>query len=169
MKPKIICIVGPSGSGKTTLTNNIPASIVPVLVSYTTRPKRENETDGKEHYFVDESQMPDKSQMLAYTKFGGYHYWTSISQVEEYEACVYVIDEKGLMNLMENYDNKFDIRSIKIKCSHDTLKSRVDETRIKRDKCRVIIDDEAYDAIITNDGSLEEFLNTGIQTIKNLL
>lgn len=169
MKPKIICIVGASGSGKTTLTKHVPASLVPTLVSYTTRPKRENEADGQDHYFVSEEQMPDKSEMLAYTKFGGYHYWTSVSQAKTCRACLYVIDEKGLMNLLENYDDQFDIKTIKIKCSDETLKCRVDESRLQRDRCRVIIEDKGFDKIIYNDGTLEEFINQGINAIKELL
>ncbi len=51
-RPIIITIVGPSGSGKTTMANIMSENGIPTIVSYTTRPMREEETNGKEHWFV---------------------------------------------------------------------------------------------------------------------
>ena len=39
--PIIITIVGPSGSGKTTMANIMSENGIPTIVSYTTRPMRE--------------------------------------------------------------------------------------------------------------------------------
>ena len=65
-KPIIICIVGPSGSGKTTMARFLEKALdIPMLVSYTTRPKRPNEIDGVDHRFVTEDQMPSRDKMLA--------------------------------------------------------------------------------------------------------
>ena len=75
MKSTILAIVGPSGSGKTTLAEHLKDKLnIPVIVSYTTRPIRDGEIDGKDHHFVSEQDMPPHEKMLAYTKFGGYHY-----------------------------------------------------------------------------------------------
>lgn len=52
---KLYCLIGKSGSGKDTifkkLLSNDELSLLPV-VTYTTRPKRDNETDGVEYNFV---------------------------------------------------------------------------------------------------------------------
>lgn len=52
---KLFCIMGKSSSGKDTIFKNIMAdntiSLLPVI-TYTTRPKRENETDGIEYNFI---------------------------------------------------------------------------------------------------------------------
>ena len=84
MKPLIIAIVGASGSGKTTLSKLLEeqCGIIPI-VSYTTRPKRIEETNGVEHWFVSEDEMPARNLMLAYTVFGGYHYWATHAQDRE--------------------------------------------------------------------------------------
>ena len=53
MKTKIIAIVGPSGSGKTTLAEYFQRQFcIPTIVSYTTRPMRAGEANGREHWFV---------------------------------------------------------------------------------------------------------------------
>jgi guanylate kinase len=57
---KIFCIMGKSGSGKDTifkaLINDKSLNLKPVTL-YTTRPKRQGETDGVEYFFIDEKQL----------------------------------------------------------------------------------------------------------------
>lgn len=73
---KLITIIGPSGAGKDTVALMLSAILgYKVICSYTTRPMREGEVDGKEHYFVKECNV-QKSEMLAYTRYGNYEYWT---------------------------------------------------------------------------------------------
>lgn len=170
MKQKIICIVGPSGSGKTTLANIASKELdIPTLCSYTTRPKRENEINGVEHFFVSKGEMPTKDKMLAYTKFGNYEYWASIEQIPADKPIIYVIDEKGLMMLMEEWGDKYEIDSILIKRNKDLLIKTVGEERVRRDNSRVKIDENSYDAVISNNDSLTEFLKAGVETIKLLI
>lgn len=77
---KLITIIGPSGAGKDTVALMLSAILgYDVLCSYTTRPMREGEVDGKEHHFVKECNVP-KSEMLAYTRYGNYEYWTEKKQ-----------------------------------------------------------------------------------------
>jgi guanylate kinase len=55
----VFIISAPSGSGKSTLVNEV-RRIVPGLdfsVSYTTRPPRGNEQDGREYFFVLRSEF----------------------------------------------------------------------------------------------------------------
>ena len=169
MKPKILAFVGPSGSGKTTLVEHIKKELgIEVVVSYTTRPMRDGEVNGVDHHFVSESDMPAKSEMLAYTKFGSYHYWTELNQIPE-GVCSYVIDEKGLVMLWEQFDSQFDIVPILIKRNFDILKNEIDKERLLRDKGRVKIEESAYRAVIYNNSSLDEFKKSATQLIKNII
>ena len=59
--PVIITIVGPSGSGKTTMANIMSENGIPTIVSYTTRTMSEEETNGKEHWFVSPEDKPQMS------------------------------------------------------------------------------------------------------------
>lgn len=170
MKQKIICIVGPSGSGKSTLANIASKELnIPTLCSYTTRPKRENEVSGIDHFFVSKEEMPTKDKMLAYTKFGDYEYWASIEQIPIDKPIIYVIDEKGLLMLIKECGDKYEIVSMLIKRDKKLLIETVGEERVKRDHSRVKIDEDSYDAVISNNGSLTEFLKDGVETIKLLI
>lgn len=170
MRQMIVCIVGSSGSGKTTLANIASKELnIPTLCSYTTRPKRENEINGIDHFFVSKEEMPTKDKMLAYTKFGDYEYWASIEQIPIDKPIIYVIDEKGLLMLIEEWGDKYEIVSMLIKRDKKLLIETVGEERVKRDHSRVKIDEDSYDAVISNNGSLTEFLKDGVETIKFLI
>ena len=96
-KPIIYAVVGASGCGKTTATKIMEDYGIPSLVSYTTRQIRADEVNGREHWFVTDNDIPPKKRMLAYTYFGGKHYWTTIDQIDSKSGCTYVIDEIALM------------------------------------------------------------------------
>lgn len=57
---KIFCIMGKSGSGKDTILkeiNKLKDLNLKTIVTYTTRPKRSNETDGVEYFFIDKKKL----------------------------------------------------------------------------------------------------------------
>lgn len=136
-KPIVIAIVGNSGTGKTTLAKFLQdADLFKTLVSYTTRPMRDNEIDGVDHYFVNESKMPDNFDMLAYTYFGNNHYWTEWKDIMDdiQYPMVYVIDEAGLLNLFELQEkNRIDV--IWVQVNRNNLDT-IDEERKNRDSIR---------------------------------
>lgn len=83
---KIFCLMGKSSSGKDTifkkLRENEELDLKPV-VTYTTRPMRQNETDGVEYYFINEDKLKayeveDKviEQRVYHTVFGDWYYCT---------------------------------------------------------------------------------------------
>jgi len=59
MRKKLILISGPSGSGKTTIRKLIEKHFpkIEFSVSYTSRPKREDEVDGKDYFFVSKEEF----------------------------------------------------------------------------------------------------------------
>ena len=53
MKNKLFCIVGKSACGKSTILREVFSKLeIPVLMSYTTRPPRENDVQGVDYNFV---------------------------------------------------------------------------------------------------------------------
>jgi guanylate kinase len=117
MKKKIICVVGESGAGKDTIVNNaIQLSKkeyknmrLKPIVSYTTRPKRERETDGVEHYFISTEKAHElltTQQIIAYTKIHdktsgveGFEYFATIENIGD--SNIYIIDPNGIAYLMK--------------------------------------------------------------------
>lgn len=157
MKPLIICIVGASGSGKTTASMMLQQQFGwNAIVSYTTRPMRKGEKNGRDHWFVKQGQMPPKNRMCAYTQFGGYEYWTEWNQFLTLFPSVYVIDEKGLVDLQSKQSSSFPFDLVTITIKRNNLEG-IDEKRKERDNERIHIPDEVYDYVINNNGSMEEF------------
>ena len=94
---KLITITGPSGAGKDTVAQMLSGMTGwPVLCSYTTRPMREDEQEGREHHFVEKCDVP-KEKMRAYTRYGGFEYWTTVDQIGD--IAISVIDEVGLVDV----------------------------------------------------------------------
>lgn len=157
MSSTIIAIVGDSGSGKTHASLYLQGKYRwNAIVSYTTRQKRKDEKNGREHWFVKENDMPDKSKMCAYTLFGGHHYWTEWNQFQTLFTSIYVIDEKGLMNLQSKEQTPIRFNLITVKIKRDK-KEDIDSDRLDRDKNRTNLPDDFYDYIIDNNGTLDEY------------
>jgi guanylate kinase len=84
----VYIISAPSGSGKSTLVNRA-RQIVPDLdfsVSYTTRPPRGNEQNGREYFFVsraDFEQMIKNGDFLEYADVFGNYYGTAKHYLEK--------------------------------------------------------------------------------------
>lgn len=170
--PTIVCVVGPSGCGKTTMARVVEGALdIPMLVSYTTRPKRDNEIEGVDHHFVTEDQMPPKEEMLAYTNFGGYHYWMPFFEIPYTGTgvCTYVIDEKGLQMLKEQYSDQFIVKSILVKRNKKFLVEQVGQERVKRDRDRISIPEKDYDYVVTNNGRIDDFLIKSLNIFRQFI
>ena len=164
MKQKIIAIMGPSGAGKDTVANILSIALnIPLLCSFTTRPMRDGEVNGREHFFVKECKTP-KKDMLAYTEYGGYEYWTEISQIED--TAIYVIDERGFLSICENFPD-IELMSIYVAAKPETLKARgIAPERTNRDEYRVSLDINSFDYVISNNSSLYRLLTNTLNVKK---
>ncbi len=96
-KGNVVIISAPSGTGKTTICRGllrINKNFV-FSISYTTRPKRENEIDGRDYFFVSKEkffQMVKNNEFLEWAKVYENYYGTSKKQVlKEIIAGKYVL------------------------------------------------------------------------------
>ena len=163
---KLITITGPSGAGKDTVARMLSEmGGYQVLCSYTTRPKREGEIDGVEHHFVEKCDVPH-DKMLAYTRYGGYEYWTTIDQVTD--RTIYVIDEDGLKSLCKKFPD-IELFKICVSARESTRLSRgVSRDRIDRDKQRKRLPLPFYDAVIFNNDTLS-VLSYEVQRVRYMI
>lgn len=164
----IIAIIGPSGAGKDTFARLL-AERTPyeLIVSYTTRPLRQNEVNGREHHFVNECTLP-QVQMLAYTEYGGYEYWVPLPCDQSQGVFIYVIDEEGVRSISERFPN-IKIIKILVTANRDIRKMRgVTEERMQRDQQRKQFPLESFQFIIRNNKSLKALKHHVIETALKL-
>ena len=170
MKPTIIAIVGNSGTGKTYLSRYLGMRLgIPVIVSHTTRPRREGEIHGKDYFFISEQETPPREEMLTRTQYGGHEYFALLRQVPKAGRCVYVLDEKGLVVLRREHGKRFHIIAVLLRATTETLALRgISSERIARDAERLQLPDKSYDAVIRNSGTLREFEEKALYIINQL-
>ncbi len=98
----------PAGTGKTTLVNYLLGEFSHIIqsVSFTTRPPRTGEIDGKHYHFISQAQFDQRiaqGDFLEYVSLYGYSYGTSRSQVEALQKAgkhvMLVIDTQGALKL----------------------------------------------------------------------
>jgi guanylate kinase len=91
MSGTLFIVTAPSGAGKTTLVRGLLARdpVVSLSVSYTTRPPREGEQEGKDYHFVDVStfkSLRDRGEFLEWAEVHGNYYATSKVWIREQMA-----------------------------------------------------------------------------------
>jgi guanylate kinase len=110
---KLILFCGPSGSGKTTIVHHLLKKF-PMMrfsVSATTRPKRENETDGIDYHFLSPEEFRTKianNDFLEWEEVYKDRYYGSLkSEVDrilsEGNVALFDIDVVGGLNIRKNY------------------------------------------------------------------
>ena len=107
----LFVIAAPSGAGKTTLVKALVErnSELRFSISYTTRKKRVTEIEGKDYFFVSESEfeaLKAKGELLESALVFDNRYGTSRSQVEEYLAdghhVILEIDWQGAQQVRQS-------------------------------------------------------------------
>lgn len=115
-KGRVFVVSAPAGTGKTTLVHMLVKEFACVIqsISYTTRPPRPGEVNGKDYYFVTEEEFNAKIQegaFLEHVKLYGFYYGTSRLWVEEQlkqgKHVVLVIDTQGGLQLLRKFPATF--------------------------------------------------------------
>jgi guanylate kinase len=110
---KILIITAPSGAGKTSITHFLMQNF-PTLafsVSATTRSPRDNEKDGVDYYFIDQSEFKKKIQLKEFAEwemvYEGKYYGTLKAELKriwaENKIPVLDIDVKGALHVQQQY------------------------------------------------------------------
>lgn len=105
-------IAAPSGTGKTSLVRALINNIndLKISISYTTRPPRPGDIEGKDYHFVSNEQfeqMQEKKAFLEYATIYNYHYGTSRQWVIEQLAngidILLEIDWQGAQQIRQQF------------------------------------------------------------------
>ena len=173
MVKKVLCLIGKTASGKDTAAKYLKEAYgIKPIVSFTTRPMQENETDGVEHWFIDDAKMDeimkDEAGVLAYTQFPktGIRYCASMSMMSgDDEVISYIIDPPGV-NWMKEHKSNVETIAIMFDLDENIIlerakgrKDKLEDVMKRLDSEREIFDDykesKAYDCLIDTSVSKE--------------
>ncbi len=97
--PRII-LVGPGASGKDFMRKRLEERGMTYAVSYTTRPPRPGEENGKDYFFLSQEEcqkMIDGGKFYEVIDFNGWSYGTTLEQF--YRDDVFIMTPSGLSHL----------------------------------------------------------------------
>lgn len=110
----IYVLVGESCSGKTTILKRLIEFGYKPIVSYTTRPKRPTEIDGKDYNFVTNEEfemLVSKNAIVAKNSFVSayntvWSYGINTNEININEDLVVITEPKGLKDLKNKFGNE---------------------------------------------------------------
>lgn len=110
--PLLVVVSAPSGAGKTSLCEWVVTAVPGVAhsISFTTRPPRPDEQDGRDYHFVDEATfraMADRGEFAEWAVVHGHLYGTSQALLQRHFAAgldvILDIDTQGADILRRKY------------------------------------------------------------------
>lgn len=171
MKNKIFILTGPSGSGKNTILKElleIKKLDLNRVVTCTARPKRTNEKEGIDHYFISKKEFIrkiDGGEFFEYEKVHGYFYGILKSSFKENKNFLLEIDIRGALSVKKLFPKA---QIIFINSSKESLISRLIKrgensesilTRMKTAEKEWAIIDKADIVIENKENQVKETVN----------
>lgn len=183
---KVIIFSAPSGAGKTTIVKNILASEFKLQfsVSATSRPKRGQEIEGKDYYFISSDEFKlriDNNEFLEWEEvYKGCYYGTLKNEIERiFESgnnVIFDVDVVGGLSIkkifaeqalaifvmppsIEELENRLRNRNTE---TEETLKKRIEKANYE------LTFSEKFDTIIVNN-SLVQAVNEAKKVIVDFL
>ena len=186
---KLFVILGKSACGKSTILREVLAKLdIPVLLSNTTRPPRENEVDGQDYNFVDMTTFDEDYKLENILEYDVFRIdslkqtWIYYSKKSDLllpnTSQIKIVSPTGLAQLMSHKELRDNIVSIFIDCPDRLRQKRYLSRCTSPDSMndRFTRDEKAFqhlftDYIIINDEntSIHDASNQLIEIIENEL
>lgn len=177
-----ILVSSPSGGGKSCIRREILKKNKDIVysISYTTRPPRENEDDGKDYFFVSKRhfrKMRRNGDFLEWAKVHGHYYATSRKVIEnallKEKFIILDIDTKGTKKFLKRMPEALSIFLLppSMKVLEKRLRNRNtdDERTIQlrlRNARKELADSWYYDLFLIND-EISIVVDKILQEVKN--
>ena len=153
---KIIVILGKCCAGKDTLARFMADNLgFKFIVSTTSRPMRDGESEGNPYHFISDEEFQRKianGDFIEYREYktngGNWHYGVEKSVVIDNECYVAVLDIVGLREFKKQFGDR--VFSIYLLADYDERKSRciaIGDFNEEEWKLRAISDDKMFDNV----------------------
>lgn len=187
MNGKLVIFSAPSGAGKTTLVHAMIKEFASLefSVSACSRPKRKNETDGKDYYFLGVEGFKKKIKENAFLEweevYQDHFYGTLRSEVDRIWAkdhhVIFDVDVYGGLSIKKQFGDKAlaifvmppDVKTLEERLrkrstdDENSIKKRIDKALHEMGKAkefdRIIVNDKLDDALAEASATINEFLN----------
>lgn len=171
MKKKLL-LIGETARGKDTVCRILQEKygLVPVC-SYTDRPMRPKETNGKEYHFVSKKEakklLRKKAKcVIAYTEIGDHRYFAFREDFEK--ADIYIVDPAGVAYLKEKCPD-VPMVAVYVTCRENIAKKRAilrgdkekayeERSKAEKEQFYAFQKNQDYDIVIYNNGTKEMLL-----------
>ena len=175
----VYCVLGRTSSGKSTITQKAANNLnMKVLKSYTTRQRRENETDENcDHIFISSNEVEKyRNDMIAYTERVNYCSFATKQQLLDNDF--YIINPTGYYELkLKTKDMDIELVTIMVNVPYNDLRQRANK-RGDYDawQANYIKESEEFsnfeksnliDYFVLNDRSIEESVAKMVRVINN--
>lgn len=121
----MLILIGPSASGKTQIVQKLISEYgMKKLVTYTSRPKRVGEIDGKDYHFISVTEFKEKIEhnfFIEYVNYNNNYYGTSRSDLALDK--VVILEPTGLKHYLKEKTKEFVV--VFLETSIDVLKMRM--------------------------------------------
>lgn len=183
---KIFTILGKASAGKDTLTSYLSElTEYPIALSFTTRPMRINEEQGREYNFISKDKfewLNDCGYLAEYTSYdttGGetWYYGSTRKELEKAEYVIVIVNPYGLQQLKKIYGDR--VCSILIDSDAKTRiiryldRDNSDEQKVEECCRRFLADQDDFrnlktDYIVKND-NLKKAIKELTTIVKNVV
>ena len=108
-KIKLLALFGESSAGKDSIQCWLERKLKNIhgMVSYTTRPPRDYEIEGREYHFISQEEFEKlivENKMLEHTCFNNWYYGTCIDELQKDKVNVGVFNPQGIQSLLTHSD-----------------------------------------------------------------
>lgn len=121
----MLVVIGPSASGKTQIVKILIEQYnMKKLVTYTSRPMRQGEVEGRDYHFIDVDEFKKRIQedfFLEYVNYNGNYYGTSHSDLTKDK--VVILEKQGLMHYVNVARDT--VKIVFLVCSKPILRIRM--------------------------------------------
>jgi guanylate kinase len=183
---KLVIFSAPSGAGKTTIVRQLLTEIskLEFSVSVASRPKRPNEIDGKDYYFIPVDEFKQKikdDEFLEWEEvYENNYYGTLKSEVERIWAkgnsVIFDVDVVGGLNIKRYYKDRAlaifvmppSVEELEKRLRNRSTESEMDlKRRIEKARHEITFAPE-FDKIIVND-NLEKAVNEAKELVEKFI